>query len=593
MSASEAKRRLAAILAADAAGYSSMMAADERATIAALDAARAAFRAHVEREGGRVVDMAGDSILAVFGTATGAVAASAAIQRQLEPAPEATPGSQRLRFRIGVHLGEIIEKPDGTAYGDGINIAARLQALAEPGGIAVSDAVKGAVRSRIPGRLVEQGEQRVKNIPEPVRWCKLLPAIAEGGMAGPRAAAAAERTVAQLSELPSIAILPFRTAGAAPDEASLADGLRIDIQGALVKIAGMLVVGIGTTNSYRGKELPPQQAAAEMGARHVLEGFIQRSGNRVRITASLTDGSTGQMVWTERYDRELNDSLEVQDEITERIVTALDVKLLSGEQAKVWRKTLRNSRAREHFYRGLHEYMKGQKEANAAARESFEQVARLAPESSLGPTMVAFSHWWDAFRGWTATPAQSFDLAAKWADRAMPMEDADGQAHTVMAHIQLLRREHERALKTAQDAVNLRPSCSNANSHLANILYYCGQPADAADRMRQAMRVTPIHPPWFEVILAASCKETRRWQEATAAAKEALRKKPDDIDARLVLIEVCQATGETETADALVREVLALRPDFSVAKWAETQPLSDPATLARIARNLCAAGLTP
>jgi adenylate cyclase len=593
MSASEAKRSLAAILAADAAGYSSMMAADERATVAALDAARAAFRAHIEREGGRVVDMAGDSILAVFGTATGAVAASASIQRQLEPAPEATPESQRLRFRIGLHLGEIIEKPDGTVYGDAINIAARLQALAEPGGIAVSDAVKAAVRSRISGRLVDQGEQKVKNIPEPVRWCKLLPALAEGGLAGSRAAAAAERTVAQLSELPSIAILPFRTAGVAPDEASLADGLRIDVQAALVKIAGMLVVGIGTTNSYRGKEVTPQQAAAEMGARHVLEGFIQRSGNRVRITVSLTDGSRGQVVWTERYDRELNDALEVQDEITERIVTALDVKLLSGEQAKVWRKTLRNPRVREYFYRGLHEYMKGQKEANAAARENFEQVARLATESSLGPTMVAFSHWWDAFRGWTATPAQSFDLAAKWAERAMSMEDADGQAHTVMAHIHLLRREHDQALKAAQDAVELRPSCSNANSHLANILYYCGRPADAADRMRQAIRITPVHPPWFEAILAASCKETAQWQDATAAAKEALRKKADDIDARLVLIEICQAGGDVEAARELVREVTTLRPDFSVAKWAQTQPLRDRAALDRIAANLRSAGLAP
>jgi adenylate cyclase len=593
VSASEARQRLAAILAADAAGYSRLMAADERATVATLDAARTVFRAQIERNQGRVVDMAGDSILAVFETATGAVAASLAIQQQLDSAAGAMPEPRRLRFRIGVHLGEIMEKPDGTVYGDGVNLAARLQALTEPGGIAVSDAVKGAVRSRVPALLVDQGEQMVKNIPNPVRWCRVLPVLAEAGASASAASATATRTAARLVELPSIAILPFRTAGAAVEEASLADGLRIDIQAALVKIAGLMIIGIGTTNSYRGKELPPQQAASEMGARYLLEGFIQGSGNRVRITASLIDGSSGQVVWTERYDRELDDSLEVQDEITERIVTALDVKLLSGEQAKVWRKTLRNSRAREYFYRGLHEYMKGQKEANAAARENFEQVARLAPDSSLGPTMVAFSHWWDAFRGWTATPAQSFDLAAKWAERAMPMEDADGQAHTVMAHIHLLRREHDRALKTAQDAVGLRPSCSNANSHLANILYYCGQPADAADRMRQAMRVTPIHPPWFEVILAASCKETRQWQDAIAAAKEALRKKADDVDARLVLIEVHQATGDVEAARALAREVCALRPDFSVAKWADTQPLKDRAVLDRIAANLRAAGLAP
>ncbi len=580
MSGVEFRQRLAAILAADAAGYSRLMAVDERHTVLALDAARAVFRAQIESSAGRVIDMAGDSVLAVFETATGAVSAALAIQKQLEPSGGNDRG--RLRFRIGVHLGEIIEKPDGSVYGDGVNLAARLQGLADPGGIALSDVVYSAIRGHVSAVFGDQGEQTLKNFASPVRWHRAI---------GRSIAAPQRRAAEHLRALPSIAILPFKTADGDSEQVILADGLRTDIQWALAKLAGLAVIGFGTTNTFRGKEVTPQQAAAGMGVRHVLEGFVQKSGDRARITVSLVDGASGQVVWTEHYDRVLNDSLEVQDEITERVVTALDVKLVSGEHARVWRKTLSNARARECFYRGIHEFMKGQKDANAAARENFEQVARLAPESFLGPTMVAFAHWWDAFRGWTASAAQSFETAAQWAQRAIAMEDADGQAHTVMAHIHLLRREHEKALEAAEQAVALRPSCSNANPHLANILYYCGRPADAADRIRQAMRLTPIHAPWFNVVLAASCKELRRWDEAREAAKDVLRAKADDIDARLVLIEACRASGDSDAAREYVREVATLKPDFSVSAWAEMQPYKDAAVLDRISAGLRAAGL--
>lgn len=591
MSGAELRQRLAAILAADAAGYSRLMAADERATVTALDAARAVFRAQIESNHGRVIDTAGDSILAVFEIATGAVSAALTIQRALEADLDALPEDRRLRFRIGVHLGEIIEKPDGTVYGDGVNVAARLQALAEPGGIAVSDGVKGAVGCRVCAVFVDQGEQMVKNVPSAVRWHRAVPTEPEGRAAVLRAKTAVARTEVQLSALPSIAIIPFRTASADLEQVILADGLRTDIQWALAKIAGLVLIGTPTTNTYRNKDIVPQQAAAEMGARYLLEGFVQKSLDRARITTSLIDGSSGRIIWTEHYDRVLNDALEVQDEITEQVVTALDVKLLSGDQARVWRRAIRHPRAREYFYRGIHESMKGQKESNAAAREAFEQVARLEPDNSIGPTAVALTHWWDAFRGWSGTPARSLELAEQWAERAMPMEDVDGQAHTVMAHILLLRREHDQALKVAEDSVALRPGCSTANAHLGNIQYYCGRPADAADRMRQAMRLTPVHPSWFEVVLAASCKELRQWDEAAAAAREAIRKKSDEVDARLVLTEVCAAIGDRISVQQLTQEVSTLLPDFSLSNWAETQPYRDLAVLERITADLRSAGL--
>jgi len=355
---------LVAILAADAAGYSRLMAADEGATVAALDGARAIFKSMIESRQGRVIDMAGDSVLAVFDLATAAVTAALAIQNELHADSNAVPTDQRMRFRIGVHLGEIIEKADGTVYGDGVNVAARLQALAEPGGIAVSDAVRSAVATRVAAAFIDQGEQTLKSIPIAIRWHRVVTSRSDGSTAVPAA-----RTADQLARLPSLAILPFKTLGKDLEQARLADGLRIDIQSALVKIAGLALIGISTTNTYRNKNVTPQQAAAEMGVRYLFEGVVQRSGDRARITASLTDGTSGQIVWTDQYDRVLNDSFDVQDEITEKVVTALDVKLLSGEQAKVWRKTIRNPRAREYFYRGKHEIMKGQKQPNAAYRK--------------------------------------------------------------------------------------------------------------------------------------------------------------------------------------------------------------------------------
>lgn len=577
---SEERERLAAILAADAAGYSRLMAADQRKTIALLDACRLVFRKQVEAHRGRVVDTAGDSVLSVFDSAAAAVQAALAIQAELEAS------GCELRYRLGVHLGDVLEKADGTVYGDGVNVAARLQGLAEPGEVAVSEAVRMAVRGRVDALFVDQGGHAVKGIPAPLRWYRVAASPPRHGATDPQ-----RRTYAEVVSLPSIAILPFRTIGTDADQAALADGLRIDIQGALVKIAGLALTAIATTNTYRNKDVAPRQAAAEMGVRYLLEATVQKSGPRARIHVSLTDGPAGLVIWSEHYDRALDESFETQDEITEKIVTALDVKLMSGEQARVWRKTIKHPRAREHFYRGFYEFMKGSKDANAAARESFEQVARLVPGSSLGLTMVAFTHWLDVFRGWAASPARSLELAAQAAEPAMKMEDADGQAHAVMGHIYLLRREHEQALQVAERAITLRPSCANSNAQLGNILYYCGRPAEAADRVRQAMRFSPVHPPFFKGVLASSCKELREWDEAVRTAKEVVRAKPDDVDARLVLIESCLAAGDAAGARQLADEVRKLQPEFSLQKWAERQPYRDPAVLERIVARLREAGL--
>ncbi|MFQ6022310.1 MAG: tetratricopeptide repeat protein [Acidiferrobacterales bacterium] len=577
-------RKLAAILYADVAGYSRLMGSDEDETHRTLCDHLDLIAQSIKTHRGDVMHYAGDAVLAKFDAVLDALSCARDVQERLRARNADLPADRRLEFRIGVNLGDVIEDRSDI-YGEGVNLAARLESLADAGGICISESVKVAIGNKLSCQYESLGEQRVKNIAEPIRAYRVLLTPGDGRAAPPA------KPVIKLPDRPSLAILPFKTVSGDVEQESLADGLRIDVQAALVKIAGLLVIAIATTNTYRNKEISAAQAAAEMGVRHILEGNVQKSGNRVRITVSLIDSTSKQVVWTERYDRVLDDAFEVQDEITEKIVTALDVKLASGEPAKVWRKTIKDPKAREYFYRGLHEFMKGDKEAMGIARENFERVARLAPDSPLGPTYVAFSHWWDAFRGWSDLPSQSLDLAAEWAEKAMAMEDCDGQAHTVMGHIHLLRREHDQALAVAERAVSLRPQCVHANGHLGNILYYCGRPGEAVDYVKRAIRNTPIYPPWFVDILAASYKEAGQLDNATASAREALRLKPDDLDARLVLVDAYQSAGRNARAREIAQEVLAIDPSFSLARWSATQPYREDAVLARIVESLREAGL--
>jgi adenylate cyclase len=578
-------RKLAAVLYADVAGYSRLMGSDEDRTHKILREYLDLIAQEVGGHRGETMHYAGDAVLAKFDAAIDAVSCATDIQKQLGTRNADLPADERLLFRMGINLGDVIQDR-GDIYGDGVNVAARLEGLADAGGICISESVKGTIGNKLPFEYEYLGEKQVKNITDPVRTYRVCLTPADSPGALPLA-----RPAIKLPGRPSIAILPFKTVSGEFEEECLADGLRVDIQAALVKLAGLLIIAPGTTNTYRGKDIAPEQAAAEMGVRYILEGTVQKSGNRARITVGLIDTSEKQYVWTERYDRVLDDSLAVQDEITERVVTALDVNLASGEQAKVWRKTLSDAKAREYFYRGLHEFMKGEGDAMAAAREMFERVVRLAPDSALGPTYVAFSHWWDAFRGWSNSPSQSLDAATEWAERAMAMEDADGQAHVVMGHILLLRREHEQALQVAEQAVALRPHCVHANGHLGNILYYCGRPSEAIDIVKRAIRYSPVYPPWFVDILAAGYKEDGQLDNATAAAREALRLKPDDLDALLILVDAYQSAGRNARANEIAEEIPAISPDFSVEKWATTQPYKDPSTLNRIVDSLLAAGL--
>ena len=736
-------RRLAAIVAADIAGYSRLIGQDEEGTLRALRAHRQELiDQKIEEHGGRIANTAGDSLLLEFSSTVDAVRCALSVQQGMIERNRDVEADRRIRFRIGINVGDVIAEGDDL-LGDGVNVAARLQELAEPDGICVRREVRNQVRDKLDVTFKDLGEVEVKNIARPVHIFQVqmgdgagsggavmlsadargfallmgnydeqahadlahchglffdlierhhgrvldgpgdgiratfahardalacaigaqtelaarnagVPAarrlrfrigIAEEAVAtlearaepggvcvGPevRDALAGETSHAfegialegevatafkvvlpsaaalpsgghpapqcqaldlPLPAKPSIMLMPFKNLSGDPEQEHIVQGIRLDVDQALRKIAGMIVIANGPALSYKAREVAPAQVGKEMGIHHILEGAIRKSGDRIRINVQLFETENGQSVWSERYDRVFDDTFAVQDEITEKIVTALDVNLVAGEQARVWHKTLRDPKALELYYRGLDHMMRMDKESMSASRQYFEAVADMAPEVALGPTFVAFTHWMDAVRGWSESVEASLNSAGEWAEKAVALEDADGQGHIVLAHVHLINRRHDEALRVAEEAVRIRHSCANTNALYGNILLYCGQPREAIRRVKIAIRHSPVYSPWWVDILAMAYRDSEQFGLAISAAKEALRLNPADRDGQITLASACAASGWMEVARETAGAILEAEPQFTLSSYAETQPYADPEVLAKIIDDLRATGI--
>ena len=558
MSGSDLRQRLAAILAADAAGYSRLMAADDRATVAALDAARGVFKSSIEANQGRVIDMAGDSVLAVFETAIGAVSAALAVQQALGASAGAVPEERRMRFRIGVHLGDVIEKADGTVYGDGVNIAARLEGLAEPGGIAVSESIRTAVKGKVSASFDDQGEQKVKNIAEPVRAYR----IRAGGDGETASAASPRKPQLALPDGPSIAVLPFQNLSGDAEQEYFSDGITEDLITDLSKLLGLLVIARNSTFTYKGRAVDVRQVGREFGASHVLEGSVRRTGDRVRITAQLIAAGTGHHLWAERYDRRLEDIFAVQDEITREIVAALDVKLLRGEQASVWRRLLRKPAALDAYYRGLDSLNRITREANAQAANCFEEVSRIEPDSPMGYLGTAWTHLSASRYGWSESATHSLKQAADLARKALELDESCADAHALLGYYHLLQHAHDLAISAGERSVALNPNHADNVANLACSYAVSSRPADAITAMRRAMRLCPTYPAWYLNVLGFAHYQCGEYDDAERVLRLALEREPAYTDCRLKLAVTHQARGRTDDARREAREVLRHEPAF-------------------------------
>jgi adenylate cyclase len=565
------KRRLAAILAADVAGYSRLMAADESATVAALGRARAVFRQYIESHRGRVIDMAGDSVLAVFDLATGGVTAALVIQQALGRDASAVPEDRRMRFRIGVHLGEIIEKSDGTVYGDGVNIAARLEGLAEPGGIAISDALRGAVRSLADTVFTDLGPQAVKNITEPVRAFRV-----HRGIAGPAASApaatepvpAARGPAPTLPDKPSIAVLPFSNMSTDPEQEHFADGMTEDLITDLAKVSGLFVVARNSTFAYKGRQVDVRDVARDLGVRYVLEGSVRKAGEQVRINVQLIDAANGGHLWAERHDGTVANVFELQDEVGAKVVSALAVTLKRGEEGAFSRVHTHNLEAFELFVRAKATPFPPVPERMQLAREMFERVIELDPAFAGGYAGVAWILGFQTLFGHMDARAQ-VERAIELARKAIDIDRAFSLSHLALGIAMLQTHGHDAALAAMREAIVQQPNDADAHAYLGMGLGASGATDEGIASLEYALRLNPqfVNGPYLNLLGFTQVLAGRYDAAVTSFERNLARRGPYGPPAQCWRAAALWARGRRDDARAVVDELKRTTPAFRLSTW--------------------------
>jgi adenylate cyclase len=558
MSQTDLRRRLAAILAADVAGYSNLMAVDELATVNALDTARGIFKSRIEANQGRVIDMAGDSVLAIFETATGAVDAALDIQLALKTAI-ADLAQSRMLFRVGVHMGEVIEKADGSIYGDGVNIAARLEGLASPGGITISEAVHGAVRGKIAARFTDQGEQTVKNIAHPVRAYSVQ--AIEPVLASEQAARASFRD--HFSDKPSIMVLPFTNMSGVPEQDFFADGLTEDILTDLSRFRELFVISRNTSFKYKGQSIDLKNVARELGVRYVVEGSVRKAGNRVRITVQLIEAETDRHIWAERYDRELEDIFAIQDEVTAAIVATLPGRLEANARSRAERKPPANMAAYECVLEAKLLHHRSAPEDNSRALNLICRAVELDP-------VYAHAHAWHACilgqqwtNQWCDDPAHTLAMISQELEIALGLDENESDVHRILAALSVVRNDLDKAAYHQQRALALNPNDDLIVVQQGEILTWLGQAEEGIEWIQKAMRLNPFHPERFWYHLARAQFVARRY----ALAAESLRHIAAPNHLHHALLAAAQAQlGNMDQANAHSAEVLRLTPGFTIGE---------------------------
>ncbi|MEO8311516.1 MAG: winged helix-turn-helix domain-containing protein [Caldimonas sp.] len=586
---SASKQRLAAIMAADVVGYSRLMAVDEGATVAALVAARGVFREQIESRHGRVVDMAGDSVLAVFETAAGAVLAALAVQDDLAVSMRGTPEEQRMRFRIGVHLGDVIEKDDGTIYGDGVNIAARLEELASPGAIAVSDAVRGAVQNKVTAHYVDRGEQRVKNIAAPVRAF----AVSGQGDGAGNASGASGVIDMSLPQKPSIAVLPFANLSGDPEQRFFADGFVEDLITALSRVRALFVIARNSSFAYEGKAVDVRTVGSELGVRYVLEGSVRRIANRIRITAQLIDAAAGVHLWSEKYDRDLTDLFVLQDEITRDIVGVVAPQMLDAEMRRARRKDPQSLDAWEAAVRAQWHLAQVNREDNTESLRLATRSAELDPGDTAGLNIAAFAHIYDAVFGWSASAGQSFMAGNEVARKAVSIDSRDEVSQTALGSTELFLGQHDSALARLRGAVALNPSFSWAHGNLGLALTLAGKGDEAVASLKEALRLSPIDPFAFLWIYLLGFAEflLGRDQQALDLAERSLRDRPSFPGPHRIRAACLSQMGRIDEARRSIEQYLRLAPNATLRNLRAQVPLRHDADYERYANALRQAGM--
>ncbi|MFC1896758.1 adenylate/guanylate cyclase domain-containing protein [Thermodesulfobacteriota bacterium] len=575
------QRKLAAILSADVQGYSRLMGDDEDATVRTLTAYRDVIAALVRQYRGRVVDSPGDNLLAEFASVVDAVQCAVEVQQVLKAKNADLPEKRRMEFRIGINLGDVIQEGQ-RIYGDGVNIAARMESLARAGGICISGSAYEQIENKLALGYEYMGEHSVKNIAKPIR---VYSVPMKRDTAEPQTGGAHESP-----DQPSVAVLPFVNMSGDPEQEYFSDGITEEIITALSKISQLLVIARNSSFTYKGKQVKIQQVAEELGVRYVLEGSIRKAGNRVRITAQLIDGATGHHLWADRYDRELKDIFALQDEITMKILTAMRVNLTEGDQARVYDKSTNNLDSFMKFLQGQTCFFRFNKEGNIEARQLLEESAALDLENAAAYTMLAWTYLMEVWMGWGESPEQSMERAVEFAQKALALSDTVDPAHSLLSHIHLLKGQNEEALAEAKLAVTLNPNGADARAHLGLITLYLGGTEEAIQLIEKAIRLNPIPPNWYLHSLGDAYVLTGQYEKAIAEYSKVLQRNPDYMAALIGLTAAYSCLGWDE-ARASAAQILKMEPKFSVDSLAGRLPFKNKSDKDHFVNALSDAGL--
>ena len=513
MAEEHAQRRLAAILATDVVGYSRLMQADEAGTLAALKSRRTeVLKPLVAKYHGRVVKLVGDGVLVEFASAVDAVECAVRLQEDMDVANAELPEDRRIVLRIGVNLGDIMVE-GGDLYGDGVNIAARLEALAEPGSVVVSGKVRQETAGKLQLSFEDLGDHKLKNIAEPIRVYRVL---------GSKAEAQAERSRPGLAANPSIAVLPFTNLSGDREQEYFSDGITEDIITELSRFRNLAVIARNSSFAYKGKNANVGAIARELGVEFVLEGSVRRSNERVRITAQLIQAASGHHIWAERYDRELTDIFSVQDEVTRSITGTMAVELEEMSLRQARHKSPEVLRAYEHWLRGKSVIYSGG-QGTFEARQHFERAVAADPTYARGHSGLSHTYLWEALEypppGESQTAA--WNAALKHAQTAVSLDDTEYEAHRVLAWSYLQRRDWVLAKKHLDRAMRLNPNAADLLADAAYLLQALGEAEEAVKCVQTALRLNPHSPDWYTSYLSCSLFTARRYPEALAARTRA------------------------------------------------------------------------
>jgi len=587
VASSDIQRKLTAILCADVVGYSRLMGDNEAATLRLLTEYRQVFSDYIDKFRGRIVNAPGDSILAEFASVVDGVGCAAEIQRELAERNAELVEERKMLFRIGINQGDVMVRGE-EIYGDAINIAARLESLAEPGGICVSRPVFDQVKKKIKLHFEYMGEQQVKNIAEPVPAYQVL---TKPGDAAHRVAQTKQQTPKKapaLPERPSIAVMPFANMSGDPEQEYFTDGITEDIITELSRFRSLLVIARTSSFAYKGRAVNVQTIGKELGAHFVLEGSVRKAANRVRITAQLIDATDGKHLWAERFDRDLEDVFAVQDEIAQIIVAKLPRHLEAADLNRAKRKTTENMAAYDYLLRGKVHHQRRTKDDNAQAVRMFEKAIEHDPEFARAYALKAWalSQAWG--RGFLAQSDELWKRIATALQTACSLGDDDSECHRIASEVHLNQREHDRAEVHQERAFALNPNDPRIVSLKGELLTWIGRGQEGAEWIEKAIRLDPYPPDKRAHRLGRAWFVARRYEEAVMAFK---RITTPNFEHHAFLAGCYAGLDRKEDAEAHAAEVRKMMPDFSVDKYLEHLPYKNKADIEHHREALRKAGL--